>query len=102
MEASKSFRIQFTMSIGKAEIKVQVSASVLLSDCETFYFVYAYMHADLKIPMKFPEIRIKKTGDEWVHIDTGIANNLSINAGNAIEHENGYKPAKKKFWITPT
>src|ERR1700739_544298 len=92
MEEKDSFKIQFIIPIGKAQTKIQVTATAMMSDCKTHYYVFCYEHADFKIQIKLPLIKIKKEMNEWVHIETQVPTTLSINAGRGIERSDGYKP----------
>jgi hypothetical protein len=82
---TSSFIIHFDFLGDEGKLKIP-----LVADVEVHHSRPSYVIKNFKVPGRegrslLPEIRLRKSDDQWVHADSGKASELSIAVGQAID-----------------
>lgn len=79
--------VHFTFSIIPAGLQVPLEADVNLHESHSYYVVRNFHVPGHKAGSILPDIRIKRAGEYWVHIDSEKETDLSRAVGTAIDQQ---------------
>lgn len=80
-----SYTIAFDFLADDGRLKVHLLADVELHHSQPYYIVRNFKSIGRGTSSGLPEVRLKRSGDHWVHTDSGKVSDLGTAIGRAID-----------------